>query len=108
MQEKQAIILEASSSNFHILIVILKAYMLKHSDRDNMIKRFIEIPVICKTYFNRQIGAYLPAQGDLFAGKGYSYARNIIMFNSVLYEPAPSAADIENSLAGPEVKFSAD
>ncbi len=45
MQEKQAIILEASSSNFHILIVILKAYMLKHSDRDNMIKRIIEIPV---------------------------------------------------------------
>src|SRR5208337_1452502 len=94
--------------DLHIGPVILEPDMFKHPDRNDMVERFINVPVILQSDLNRQPYAQFLAELHLFSGYGNTYCSCPIFLCRIFYEAAPPASNIEHPVAGLQVELPAD
>ncbi len=108
MQQKQSVIVQAASRNFHICPVVFIADMFDHAHRNDPVELFIDVPVILQSDLYRQARAQRFCQLNLLFRNRNTDNFHPVFFGGVFGQTAPPAADIQHLHPGLQSQLPAD
>src|SRR5699024_1077424 len=82
--------------------------MFKHAQRNDFVKRFVNITIILQANFNGKFLAALLCQLLLLFRDGESNNFHIVIFGGILGKASPPAPNVQHTLSGREFGFLAD